>query len=359
MLIQKCPLCASDIDPGSKDWRACYQELDSTDDSETPTQSLPSPSIAAPDRFAARVHYACWRIACLHSSVLNLSSLQFLLFKQCMLDLAPVQTALDSPESPNECNMFNRLEEPPSNTVLTLGTLACLSNELLYQVLENFTDVHDADNFVQTTGADFPSALYRNIFQQSFGMTFDIDNPSHVNRGLCYSPSLVNHTVIWENVKRILKHMDRPFNGVDSAIIKTKLNLTWPAENAIHTADILQMTGQPSRVEFHFSCFETGFYLTGVGVDGNLVGYEGDQVYTERLQPTLSGIRLVYNDVGIITIQIRSGNCWSARIGGQGNDLMKQKNETFFSESWDLAGSDILASFDVFHPVRDIFRGSS
>lgn len=273
-----------------------------------------------------------------------------------MLDLAPLQTILNSPESPNESKLLNLPEEPPPpGKVLTWGTLGHLPNELLYLVLKNLTNVQDADSFMQATRICFPSALYRNLCRQSFGINLEISQTAHASRALRYSPSLASHTIIWENVKRILKHIDRPFQGLDSATAGPKLNLTSPATSAIHTTNILQMNDRPTSVDFHFSCFGSESYLTGVGVGGYLVGYEGDQVYTEKLQPFLRGLRLVYNDIGIITIQIQSGTGWSVRICGHGDASLNQKKENFFSESWELAGTDILAYFDVFYPIFDVY----
>lgn len=171
----------------------------------------------------------------------------------------------------------------------------------------------------------------------------------HISQTVCDSPGLVNQIIIWENVKRILTHMDRPFRGVDSAPVLPTVDLTWPVSNIIHTANILQLIGQASRVDFYFCHFGSVSYLTGIGLESRLVGYRGDQVNTEELPPTLSGIRLIFNKFGINAIQIRSGGSWSAMVGGHGTDTMRRGERAFFSESWDLDESDILAHFDVLH----------
>lgn len=109
MFCQPCPICGIEIDLVTKDWRTEYQALIPTDDSNTPVQSLP-PSTGAtpePEISKALVHYACWKIACLHSGVLSLNLPRFLLFKQCMMDLAPLQTRLHSVERPDESKLHN------------------------------------------------------------------------------------------------------------------------------------------------------------------------------------------------------------------------------------------------------------
>lgn len=110
MFIRSCPLCACDIDLGSKDWRAHYQELNATDDNATPALSLPLPSTVTPRITASLIHYACWRVACLHNGVLKFNPQQFLLFKQCILVLAPLQTRLRSSEPPNESQIPDLVE---------------------------------------------------------------------------------------------------------------------------------------------------------------------------------------------------------------------------------------------------------
>lgn len=355
MFCQQCPICASDIDLGSKDWRAFYQELRSTDSSDTPAQSLPTPTGATPaDTHASLVHYTCWRIACLQGSVLEFNSSQFLLLERCMPDLAPLQSRLCSADRPDESGLYDFPKAHLSSRPPAWGTLDCLPYELRCQIIDNLANLLDVDNFARATGACFPSSLLRNICWQSFGVNLDTVQLRHIVQALSNSPSLMNHTIIWENVKLILKHMDRSFYGIDFTPVLPKLNLTWPVSSALRTAKIMQMNGRHSHVDFHFCLFGTVSYLTGVGVNNALVGYRGDQVHTEELPPAFTGIRLIFNQIGINAIQVKTDTGWSAIAGGHGIDDIKKGEQAFFSESWDLVKSDILAYFDVLYPESNI-----
>lgn len=272
-----------------------------------------------------------------------------------MLDLAPLQPRLCSAEAPDESRLHNFPKDKPPSRPAEWGTLDRLPYELRYRILEMLADFQDVDNFAQATGAGFPRFLGRNLCWRSFGVKLDVVQLQHVARALRHSPGLVNYTTIWENVKRILQHMDRPFYGVSPTPVPPNLDLTWPASSATRTANLLQMAGRVSRVDFYFCRFGPASYLTGVGVDGSLVGYRGDQIHAEELRSARNGIRIIFNKIGINAIQVRSGDGWSAIAGGHGTDAMGRGERVFFSESWDLVESDILGFFDVF-PLQMVCR---
>lgn len=164
MFIKQCPICASEIDIYTKDWRACYQELP-----DTPVQSLPLPSAETPDQPELVVHDACWQVAWSHRRIRQLMMPQLRRFKQCMLDLAPLQPSLasmESPEAPTGPKQQGSVPDSPSSPLPASpppawGTLECLPWEVRYAVLETLTD-GDVESFVHATGARFPRFLRRN-----------------------------------------------------------------------------------------------------------------------------------------------------------------------------------------------------
>lgn len=216
-----------------------------------------------------------------------------------MIDLAPLQSRLPSLYCPDESVLCSEPGDYPSSGRTTWGSLGYLPYNVRYLILEALASFEDVENFMQATGAGSASVLGRNLRWKLFGVQLDIAQSRYAARIFHYSPGLVSYTIGWENIQRILRLMDRPFHGADTVLTRPSVRLTWPAWGVTHKSNTMSTTRRVSRVDFHFCCFGSVSYITGVAVDGSLVGYRGDRTDTEELPPTLTGLRLIFNNFGI------------------------------------------------------------
>ncbi|KAK2745201.1 hypothetical protein FQN55_006326 [Onygenales sp. PD_40] len=356
-----CPLCGIMINPehreeGKKTWQAEFQFLRRADPGAAKSKLIDPNKRPEEDFSCFRAdfvfHRACWNIVERVASMSEFSDEWLKCFVQCYIDVRPFLLRIED-EEPRARFAPDRLDEDiekctePSflgryNRELSPGTSSIsgkinIPAEITDEIFISLGDPVDVWNLEKASGKAASPHVWMTLGRMfltadvrfSEGTTQEISE--RIQRAffnIKFADDPFSHAAnlkqVWENVERVLKNVDKILH---KGFIKPDVTFPRFFSCSEQEKEIpLSTIHQASRIALHFVRLQHGdphtkrvslavmryphwYYLCGLEIDGEVVGWKGDKSI-ELPAGSWTGLRIAFCGMLIFAVQIKSGSAW-------------------------------------------------
>jgi hypothetical protein len=248
---------------------------------------------------------------------------------------------------------------------LRLRTLALLPHELLHCVFSFLTEFSDVENLRIAIGRNPPVAIWKSLWrkyddwQSELGTNKETGIAAihhvlwHLEKGDRENnswPHAAAYTTVWKNCELVLKLFKQPQYG--GVLDHTECQLPWVYSNdtKCYNQSMRSRKFEPracSAVTLNFVSIYEYRYLCGIGINQEIVGYKGDCSATFEVE-TWTGIRLISDEFGFVSVQIRDVLEWQEATSMDRAHVMETELR-YCEVRWDQdsSGGILALSFDV------------
>jgi len=354
--FNRCQLCGQKIDSQllddeEKGWQAVYQELTCLEDGSLPKPAT-SDTSSEPESL---VHSACWKVAEARAKVRTFDRDQLCRFRTLLQDISGLQQ-LSFAVSPTLSDLESQATPDIKSRPGAMDN--CLPNELWDQIYLRLDGLQEVVAFRSTSSVEPGGLTWRNFGTQVFGDTGQhlpvetiknvlINFHQHRER----YPHTANYLTVLHNTDILLSKMEQRFHGTQIEMVDEKFHpLTAGSPGSTHWP-MFRIGPDAQLLLLHFARFPDRSYFVGATQSDDSVGYEGDQAVKTDVN-SVTGVRVLYDENGILAIQFQTVNGWSHLLGGDSPVRQHWDTRILCSETRGLSRCRIVATFDVWQHSR-------
>jgi hypothetical protein len=296
---------------------------------------------------ALTVHCECWSIAERALQLDSFSQRWIDRFSGYLINLSPFLTPAPFayPTGALDADIFVVMSDNCGRTVSRGQFPIPLPSELIQKIYNFFDREEDVVNLSEVLRYGPSPRQWKELgrkYNLEGSADFEVNVRTLVRKILRNPPGryprTANYRTVWDNVRMVATAMECPIHLVQ---VPRHIPVPYAAVLDRNLPNLVKRYTLPTKDVSQLTFTFDGFILSGIIVNGTMVGYKGQTWRSVRVDG-LKGLHIAAFGECFTAIQIKDVNGWQLQWYGR-----CPRNGTFSRLEWESSRSELLISYDV------------